>query len=178
MSSFSLQSADLFCSEAILGQRDMRSYAMSVLSVDDKNYENPTEYVARNKFFFTKELPAAEPTESTISSSDLQSAVLEMLASDSLETLALKSFPAGPNYAGLKANLKESAVAYSAAIEDICQKRVPGDDDESKALLKEWRKTMHRYLREKLMFGMSGPSSSQTMAVLGYEECCRRLGAA
>lgn len=149
---------------------------MSVLSVDDKNYENPDDYVKRNKYFFTHHLPATEPGESTILAEDLQQAVSEMMTFDSLKPLRVIPQPTESNYASSKAYLNNSASAYSTAIEEICHKRVSGEDEESKALLKEWRKGIHRFLREKLTFGMPGPSSSQTMSVLGYEECCRRIG--
>lgn len=165
-------------SQPILGQRDLRSYVMSVLSVDEQNYENPEDYVERNKYFFTSDLPAAELEETHIPARELRSAILEMMASDSLGAVSITCPSATSSYASLKTSLNESAAAYSAAIEELCHKRVLGDDDVSKALLKEWRKAIHRYLREKLAFGMPGPSSSQTMAVLGYDECCRRVGVA
>lgn len=151
---------------------------MSVLSVDDKNYENPGDYVERNKYFFTSDLPAAQQGDSKIPTADLQAAVSEMMTFDSLKSLRAPSLITESNYASLKANLDQSALAYSTAIEDICLKHVPGEDEESKALLKEWRKGIHCFLREKLTFGMPGPSSSQVMSVLGYEECCRRIGGA
>lgn len=40
---------------------------------------------------------------------------------------------------------------------------------------KEWNKGMMRFLREKLSYGLPGPGVGVLMAVLGYEECCRRL---
>jgi len=41
---------------------------------------------------------------------------------------------------------------------------------------KEWQKAVMRSLREKLAAGTPGPGVGALMAVLGYEECCRRLG--
>jgi glutamyl-tRNA synthetase len=41
---------------------------------------------------------------------------------------------------------------------------------------KEWQKAAMRFLREKLAAGTPGPGVGALMAVLGYEECCRRLG--
>jgi glutamyl-tRNA synthetase len=41
---------------------------------------------------------------------------------------------------------------------------------------KEWQKASMRFLREKLAAGTPGPGVGALMAVLGYEECCRRLG--
>jgi glutamyl-tRNA synthetase len=41
---------------------------------------------------------------------------------------------------------------------------------------KEWQKAAMRLLRERLAAGTPGPGVGALMAVLGYEECCRRLG--
>jgi glutamyl-tRNA synthetase len=41
---------------------------------------------------------------------------------------------------------------------------------------KEWQKVVMRFLREKLAAGTPGPGVGALMAVLGYEECCRRIG--
>ena len=41
---------------------------------------------------------------------------------------------------------------------------------------KEWQKAAMRFLREKLAAGTPGPGVGALMAVLGYEECCRRTG--
>lgn len=162
----------------MLGDRDLRTHVMSVLYTDDKNYENPADYIKRNAYFFTNQLPPVSAGESKIPVAELKSAVAEMMTELSLsETLVKPSGTTKPEtYAAQKASLDFTADIYTAAIEMCCAKRAPGDDDEAKALLKEWRKGVHRYLREKLTFGMPGPSSSQVMAVLGYKECCWRIG--
>ena len=41
---------------------------------------------------------------------------------------------------------------------------------------KQWQKLTMRYLRGKLAEGTPGPGVGILMAVLGYKECCRRLG--
>lgn len=41
---------------------------------------------------------------------------------------------------------------------------------------KAWHAALMRYLREKLSYGMPGPSIGVVMALLGYRECCKRLG--
>lgn len=43
---------------------------------------------------------------------------------------------------------------------------------------KEWQKAAMRLLREKLAAGTPGPGVGALMAVLGYKECCRRMGIA
>jgi len=41
---------------------------------------------------------------------------------------------------------------------------------------RDWQKASMRYLRQKLSAGTPGPGVGMLMAVLGYEECCHRLG--
>jgi glutamyl-tRNA synthetase len=41
---------------------------------------------------------------------------------------------------------------------------------------KEWQKAAMKLLREKLAAATPGPGVGALMAVLGYEECCRRIG--
>lgn len=41
---------------------------------------------------------------------------------------------------------------------------------------KEWQKAAMRLLRQHLAAGTPGPGVGALMAVLGYEECCRRIG--
>jgi glutamyl-tRNA synthetase len=56
---------------------------------------------------------------------------------------------------------------------------VPADAGRREEVLKaykEWQKAAMRLLREKLAAGTPGPGVGALMAVLGYEECCRRLG--
>ena len=53
--------------------------------------------------------------------------------------------------------------------------------DESKRVevlqaYKEWQKAAMRFLRERLAAGTPGPGVGALMAVLGYKECCRRIG--
>lgn len=161
--------------QPILGQRDMRSYVMSVLSVDEKNYDNPDAYVKRNIYFFTSDLPQPESSSNSagdIFADELQAAVVEMMSLDSLKAIKPPRSIEQSDYKSLKSDLNTAAVTYAEAIEEICRKRVPDGPD---SLLKEWRKGVHRHLREKLAFGLPGPSSSHLMSVLGYEECCRRI---
>lgn len=41
---------------------------------------------------------------------------------------------------------------------------------------KDWQKSVMKYLRLKLAAGTPGPGVGMVMAVLGYAECCERLG--
>jgi glutamyl-tRNA synthetase len=54
-----------------------------------------------------------------------------------------------------------------------------GDERKREEILKsykEWQKASMRFLRERLAAGTPGPGVGALMAVLGYEECCRRVG--
>ncbi|KAK5113746.1 hypothetical protein LTR85_010763 [Meristemomyces frigidus] len=48
--------------------------------------------------------------------------------------------------------------------------------DATVKMKKDWSKAAMRSLRERLSDGLPGPSIGVVMAILGYEECCRRLG--
>lgn len=56
--------------------------------------------------------------------------------------------------------------------------RALGDEAEVLKQYRDWQKASMRCLREKLSAGTPGPGVGMLMAVLGYEECCRRLGVA
>jgi len=163
-------------SQAILGSRQLREHVKSVLYIDDKNYENPQDYVRRNRYFFTSDLPAAVSEEGSISIDDLQRAVSEMMTPLSASVPETPKASTGITCLALKEKLDQSTSTYAAAIEAACLEQVSGEGEEATALLKTWRASIHRYLREKLLFGLPGPGNSQVMAVLGYRECCRRLG--
>lgn len=159
-----------YSDSTLLETRNLRSYVKMILFIDEKTYENPSSYVERNNYFFTT-LPPVELAEQSIPVSDLHSAILAIMSHDLVTTMAKATLPAGDDCAALKSALDKAAGAYSQAIEDICRQR--GGEDKEK--LKGWRKCIHRYLREKLCFGQAGPGSSSVMAVLGYEECMRRI---
>lgn len=54
------------------------------------------------------------------------------------------------------------------------QLTIAGTEETVKAY-KEWNNGVMRFLRERLSYGLPGPSIGHLMAVLGYEECCKRL---
>ncbi|KAI4743861.1 hypothetical protein E4T50_05764 [Aureobasidium sp. EXF-12298] len=158
-------------SQAVSGL-DPKTHIMNILFIDSKTYENPTSYVERNAYFFTNLPPISPATESSIPTSDLHDAALEAMSHVDTASVALKT---SADYAQVKRQLDTAMSEYARVIGDMCQTRsiVDGQVDKEKA--KEWSKSLHRYLREKLCFGRPGPSSSQVMAVLGYEECMKRL---
>ena len=177
-------------SQPILGNREIETYIASILSADDKNYENPTSYVARNAYFFTRDLPIPPPAPVTADPSDnsvptlaeVEVALQDMLITDELKLLRFLALnTADQSYAAMKQRLDSDVAAYAKAIEGLCESRADevkmsnGDEADKGKVVKEWRKAVHRLLRERLAFGMPGPGSAVLMGVLGYEETCRRL---
>jgi glutamyl-tRNA synthetase len=145
---------------------------MNILFIDAKTYENPTSYVERNAYFFINLPPVSPLAESSIPTSDLHDAALEIMSGVDTTSVALTT---STDYAQVKRQLDTAISEYSRVIGDICQARSTSDGQVDKERSKEWSKSLHRYLREKLCFGRPGPSSSQVMAVLGYKECMKRL---
>jgi glutamyl-tRNA synthetase len=158
-------------SQAVSGL-DSKTHIMNILFIDSKTYENPTSYVERNAYFFTDLPPISPSSESSIPTSDLHDAALEAMSHVDTASVALKT---STDYAQVKRQLDTAMSEYARVIGDMCQTRSTVDGQVDKEKAKEWSKSFHRYLREKLCFGRPGPSSSQVMAVLGYEECMKRL---
>ncbi|KAI5238674.1 hypothetical protein E4T43_07276 [Aureobasidium subglaciale] len=161
-------------SSAVSENSDFRTHLTNILFIDPKTYENPTSYIERNAYFFTALPPVSSSSESAISTLELHTAALEIMSN--VDTAVLKTTSTSvTNYAQLKQNLDAAVEECSRAIGKICQERATKDGEVEKEELKEWSKSLHRYLREKLCFGRPGPGSSQVMAVLGHAECLRRL---
>ncbi|KAI4716104.1 hypothetical protein E4T48_07715 [Aureobasidium sp. EXF-10727] len=159
-------------SEAVTGGKDLRTHIMNILFIDAKTYENPTSYVERNAYFFTTLPPVSSPTETSIPLSDLHDAAVEIM---SRVNTTSGSPTVSSDYVQVKQQLDTAIEEYAKAIGDTCQSRATIDGQVEKEKSKEWNKSLHRYLREKLCFGRPGPGSSQVMAVLGYNECLKRL---
>ncbi|KAG9658147.1 hypothetical protein KCU64_g4712, partial [Aureobasidium melanogenum] len=159
-------------SEAESGGLDLKTHIMNILFIDSKTYENPSSYVERNAYFFTTLPPVSPSTETSIPTSELHDAAMELMSHVNTASVSLTT---STDYAQVKHRLDSAVEEYSRVIGDVCQARATSDGQVDKERSKEWSKALHRYLREKLCFGRPGPGSSQVMAVLGYEECMKRL---
>ncbi|KAH0445811.1 hypothetical protein KCU90_g46, partial [Aureobasidium melanogenum] len=159
-------------SEAGSGGLDLKTHVMNILFIDSKTYENPSSYVERNAYFFTTLPPVSPSAETSIPTSDLHDAAMELMSHVNTASVSLGT---SADYAQVKQRLDSAVEEYSRAIGDVCQARATSDGQVDKERSKEWSKALHRYLREKLCFGRPGPGSSQVMAVLGYDECMKRL---
>ncbi|KAI7146343.1 hypothetical protein KC343_g12342 [Hortaea werneckii] len=153
-------------------------YCYNLLQADSKSFQNATQYVTRNRYFFhfdPADVPAVPETfgkEKTIPRQDLESLTEKFLNFD------FAHLPADPSEeartAFLEGNQPEGcamlpwfeidAIRIHAALDAV----VEGD--------KETKNAMMRFLRMKLAYGLPGPSIGVVMAVLGWRESCRRLG--
>ncbi|THW14620.1 hypothetical protein D6D23_09306 [Aureobasidium pullulans] len=157
-----------------LATQDLRIYMTKILFIDAKTYENPSSYVERNAYFFTTLPPASPSPDTSISKSDLHTAAMDVLKNFD-QTVTKDVIISAPTYTEIKTRLDATIAEYAKVIGEVIQQRATVDGEVDKTKMKEWSKHLHHYLREKLCFGRPGPGSSQVMAVLGHEECWRRL---
>lgn len=157
-----------------LATQDLRIYMTKILFIDAKTYENPSSYVERNAYFFTTLPPASPSPDTSISKSDLHTAAMDVLKNFD-QTVTKDVIISAPTYTEIKTRLDATIAEYAKLIGEVIQQRATVDGEVDKTKMKEWSKHLHHYLREKLCFGRPGPGSSQVMAVLGHEECWRRL---
>ncbi|EGP89862.1 uncharacterized protein MYCGRDRAFT_68164 [Zymoseptoria tritici IPO323] len=142
--------------------QSLEAYIGEVFLADSKSYSTPQHYVDRNRYFFhfdASEVPAEAETydkDVHITAGALSEFMADLLA----------HFDFAQPY-------RDSRFA------------VPKPEREDEAVLtpidlvkqyKSWNKALMRYLREKLSYGLPGPGVGAIMAILGYEECRRRLG--
>ena len=158
-----------------LATQHLRIYMTKILFIDAKTYENPSSYVERNAYLFNTLAPASPSPDTSISKSDLHTAAMDVLENFDQTVTNSNVIISAPTYTEIKTRLDATIAEYAKVIGEVIQQRATVDGEVDKTRMKEWSKHLHHYLREKLCFGRPGPGSSQVMAVLGYEECWRRL---
>ena len=158
-----------------LATQHLRIYMTKILFIDAKTYENPSSYVERNAYLFNTLAPASPSPDTSISKSDLHTAAMDVLENFDQTVTNSNVIISAPTYTEIKTRLDATIAEYAKVIGEVIQQRATVDGEVDTAKMKEWSKHLHHYLREKLCFGRPGPGSSQVMAVLGYEECWRRL---
>lgn len=159
---------------------DHRSrYCTDVLLVDDKSFQNARQYVERNRYFFSFDAGQVPPERDfydkhgRISPHDVQMCVEHLMASDSLSRGVWRDLS---HTSSLKQEqISATAVRIHDAIDGLLAK-ASTTEGEAPLDSKVWNAALMRYLREKLSYGLPGPSVGVVMAILGYRECCRRLG--
>lgn len=157
-----------------LATQHLRIYMTKILFIDAKTYENPSSYVERNAYLFTTLPPASPSPDTSIPKSDFHTAAMDVLKNFD-QTVTKDVIISAPTYTEIKTRLDATIAEYAKVIGEVIQQRATVDGEVDKTRMKEWSKHLHHYLREKLCFGRPGPGSSQVMAVLGHEECWRRL---
>jgi len=180
-------------------------YCLEILCADGKSYQNPKQYVQRNRYFFTFD-PAQVPSEQEdyaakgsteqFTASDCHEAISSILHFHFRDKQTYTTdfhHPAHlqprnpiitdldyPDFLTKTSNFKPAPGENPEEGEVLVfgfERQASRIEEKMKEVLKpEARGPTHRYLREKLAYGLPGPSVGVVMAVLGYKECCRRVG--
>ncbi|KAH8801556.1 hypothetical protein F5884DRAFT_824644 [Xylogone sp. PMI_703] len=145
-------------------------YVYSVLLGDVHNYKTPSDFVTRNKYFFS-------PPSSDVLNSGIPK--LPQSASDpkQLSLLAIKYIH--DSLAEIGATDWEESKLKPAILE-IAQHGFPKHDtihtpEETGTYNKKWMILVHQYLRWALLGGMPGPDTGTILKVLGRDETFVRL---
>jgi len=161
----------------------LETYIRSILLIDRGSFENPVSYVNRNTYFFSRSANSVhqEAQGAADIDADLLNDAVAQFAYDGGFRKAFQSssdnLDAG--ISGLWKSISVTSKACNDLINQICQgraRRVTGEElVEMSPRYKVWVKAMHGALRQRLTYGASSPSTGLVMAVLGHEECMRRL---
>lgn len=164
---------------------DLKAYIRDILLVDSKSYQTPTQFVARNKYFFDYDSALVPETpencgdaEHNITSEDLAALTKKILQGQVSDSRAVKQTGIDTHITSQSSlihfrmgiSLEDTLWDVTAEEEDLFDEK-----GNPKQLYKAWNKALMRYLRDKLSYSLPGPGIGQIMAVLGYDECCRRL---
>ncbi|KAK1820672.1 Glutamate--tRNA ligase mitochondrial [Friedmanniomyces endolithicus] len=191
---------------------DLLYFCVDVLLADSKSYQNPKQYVERNRYlieFDPSQVPRLDLDER---SETVQTIVKDLLVSDFQRPTAHQRDTAVSDerdislwfddisariHDGIQHQVLETTMTDALAQQMTAREgrspftnevlgsiaTVKGSPalsvDENQAtsnLQKVWTAAVMRYLRGNLSYGLPGPSIGTVMALLGYKECCRRLG--
>lgn len=163
--------------------KTLKDYIADILLIDSKSYSTPAAYVERNRYFFVYD-PTEEPSLPVsyeefgynITEADLHHVVEMFLWTN------VKTKQDHPNDT-LDGHITFAAAEFNKIIDDdiffklnfVLGYIYDSSTDSYTPEYKAWKKALMRYLRERLSYGLPGPSILQIMMVLGYRECCRRL---
>ncbi|KAK1087114.1 Glutamate--tRNA ligase mitochondrial [Friedmanniomyces endolithicus] len=191
---------------------DLLYFCVDVLLADNKSYQNPKQYVERNRYlieFDPSQVPRLDLDER---SETVQTIVKDLLVSDFQRPTAHQRDIVVSDerdislwfddisariHDGIQHQVLETTMTDALAQQMTAREgRSPFTNevlgsiatvkdspalsiDENQAtsnLQKVWTAAVMRYLRGNLSYGLPGPSIGTVMALLGYKECCRRLG--
>ncbi|KAF2860011.1 hypothetical protein K470DRAFT_248241 [Piedraia hortae CBS 480.64] len=127
------------------GEVDLQRYCEDVILADERNFTSPRAFLERNKFFFAWDNSGDSPS------------VLEQVESCVEEMMNA---------------LQEKNDSYSTDSEGLWFDNEITPDMEKQNTLK---RDVSQFLRLRLSDGLPGPSIGVLMAILGCEECRRRI---
>lgn len=148
---------------------NLKGYIQSILLGDASNYENAAQWVHRNRYFFAfdrSQIPAERAfydSKQTIRPAGLAHCARDIAGELEKATSGAELSKRTPSFAELQEN-----VARVTQLMREQRGRSVGERE-------ELAKPLMPFLREKLAMGSPGPSIDMVMALLGPEECARRL---
>jgi len=155
------------------------SIVQRLLFADAQNYTNPTNFIQRNEYFFTR--PSTEALNASVPLLKLHHVPLQYPNSASSSTITelcqpLMEIPDDLWTADfLRTQVAEMIFLGVHRTLDGFEGRPTSDDELNLGLEKSWVKVIHQYLRWALVGGRPGPDSVLTMELLGMKETVRRL---
>lgn len=160
---------------------DLRAYVASILMADDKSYEQPESWVERNRYFFRYDsAEVAIDQQIDVPAEDVTQLVRKIFES-SIERhqIDLQTAESKPHKAW--GQMEDVSQALTVSIRDACEGQAKEDKASSteegfKARTKLWSKAVNVFFRGRLAYGLPGPHVAQVIAILGHQECSRRLG--
>jgi glutamyl-tRNA synthetase len=147
----------------------LTTYCAAILLADSSNYQNAAQWVNRNRYFFTfdaSQIPHEKEnhtSDKTIGPAELRECGQQLM--QVLDEPAKDDSPGQP--LDLVSILSGSTFEEEQRMRELLTMAV----GERKDLIKP----MASFLREKIAMGLPGPSIYLVMALLGPEECSRRL---
>ena len=148
----------------------LTNYCTAILLADSSNYQNATQWVNRNRYFFTfdpSQIPEEKDsytTDKTVSPVQLKECVYQL-------TKILDAPHNDFDFPWDKSDLGWILSGSTVEKEEWMRKQFKRAAGEREELLKP----MASFLREKIVMGIPGPSIYLVMALLGPDECSRRL---
>ncbi|KAH9836867.1 Glutamate--tRNA ligase [Teratosphaeria destructans] len=176
---------------------NLARYCQAILLRDRENYKNAEQYVERYKYLFDFDTSLV-PEESEFYDKKTQSIDAETIFCIIHDVLGdfgdgwVENVPE-PNFTSSRNNVDMEIAAAAERISQCIDRNTAifvddvnsnkSSDQEAVTRLgphgnqaARLKNATMKYLREKLCHGLPGPHMPDVMALLGYSECCRRLG--
>jgi len=178
---------------------------LEILLADGKSYQNPSQYAQRIRYFFVFDAKKTTEGQDfygkgqDVSAEDVhslaQQILLNLQADTSSETQPSRVNASSERIDAVIHNqiwqrVSMLRMSQKGAQQDETEAQVPQEHSERHTdrpvsalpadhpvskMKKSWTTALMQYLREKVSYGQPGPSISVVMALLGHEECRKRL---